>query len=468
MLIKESVPNAPLASEENDVTQELEKSIIVDLDEPLTDNDGICEKSEESESPAIPDSNELIIKNDDDEVEELAELPDPDALHFDTVPTMEEDDDKTKEADALEELPAVALVETLPMKHCEKGHDEQDVVVEDDDMTKEADALEEPGAVDLVEMLPMEHCEKGYDEQHMVVDLDDEEDHIDDTFEAPDELDDMLDDMLDDILDEDEASPDDQLETAAMDVAVVEEPLEAIAIKDTPIARLYGDTEIQSHAKSALEDSPQTGKLDTKTQAIGAAAEIEDSSRKVAKKHIKRPSQKPRLSAASPKTPTRTSRIVTPRTSRRSDDDSTACSTFSSRKRATPRYDPNSPSRLKESTAASRSARRERHRSSDLNSYSPRKASVPIYSRQSSKVQQCCTGQLILDLHVNRAGCERCLHFSSPSERRKYDEEGRHYRINIIRGGCSRKCKLFPRTEKEPPVRLCRQCFYDTHTHGKV
>jgi hypothetical protein len=433
MPTKESVLNTSLAVGENDATKELANSRIVDLDEPLADKDGICENSEErGESASIPGFNDFIIKGDDDKVEDVSELPGSDAPHVDAAPTMEEDNN----------------------------------------VKQEADALEEPFAVDLVETFPVEHWE-----QHMVVDLDDEAGQVDHTFKASDELDgvlgdvlgDVLDDMLDGILDIDEASPDDQLETAAMDAAVVGEALSATTIIETPIALVDDPVmEIQSHPKAALKDSPQTDNFGTQPQKIGMAAAIEGSRQKVAKNHTQRTSQTPPQRVTSTNTPTRISRIVTPRSRWRSDDDSTACSTLSSPKIPTARYDDNSPSRLRESIAASRSARRGRHRLSDLSSYSPRKASVPIYSRQSGKFQKCCTGQLVLDLHVKLAGCERCLHFASPSEKLKYDEEGHHYRVNIVRGGCSRKCKLFPREEKEPPVRLCRQCFYDTHTHGKV
>jgi hypothetical protein len=98
---------------------------------------------------------------------------------------------------------------------------------------------------------------------------------------------------------------------------------------------------------------------------------------------------------------------------------------------------------------------------------SPKKR-VPTYARREIARAGKCTEQWILDLHSTRDGCERCLHFASAKERRKFRQEGHHYRISSTRGGCIRTCPCFPRKEDEMPVRLCRRCFYDTHKLGKL
>jgi len=89
-----------------------------------------------------------------------------------------------------------------------------------------------------------------------------------------------------------------------------------------------------------------------------------------------------------------------------------------------------------------------------------------VYRRPNATAEKICDKHWIIDLHGTRSGCERCLSLSSPEDRRKFAAEGRHYRINRVRGGCARSCKIFPRAENDQPVRLCRKCFYDTHYHG--
>jgi hypothetical protein len=74
-----------------------------------------------------------------------------------------------------------------------------------------------------------------------------------------------------------------------------------------------------------------------------------------------------------------------------------------------------------------------------------------------------CKGKLIPELHESIDGCERCLDYLEHSERLQFLKDGHHPRVNHVRGGCSRSCMIFPRGENETPVRLCRQCFYDTH-----
>ena len=68
-------------------------------------------------------------------------------------------------------------------------------------------------------------------------------------------------------------------------------------------------------------------------------------------------------------------------------------------------------------------------------------------------------------VHGLQAGCERCWTLASAKEREEFIANGRHLRIQLVRGGCPPTCTLFPAnhkntTEKEG-VRLCRRCFDD-------
>ena len=74
-----------------------------------------------------------------------------------------------------------------------------------------------------------------------------------------------------------------------------------------------------------------------------------------------------------------------------------------------------------------------------------------------------CSGKLVLELHSNIDGCDNCLAHLTADEKAQYQKDGHHYRVHRIRGGCPRSCAIFPRGDDEPPVRLCRQCFYGTH-----
>lgn len=104
---------------------------------------------------------------------------------------------------------------------------------------------------------------------------------------------------------------------------------------------------------------------------------------------------------------------------------------------------------------------------------SPVKPRSPLYSRretaESFKIKSNkCTNKWIPSLHSSRDGCERCLYFADEKERLKFQRDGHHYRVCSVRGGCSRSCPCFPRRPDQPPVRLCRKCFYDTHRLGKM
>jgi hypothetical protein len=50
----------------------------------------------------------------------------------------------------------------------------------------------------------------------------------------------------------------------------------------------------------------------------------------------------------------------------------------------------------------------------------------------------------------------------SDKEKEVFERKGRHLRVNFTHGGCM-DCDVFPSQEDEEPVRLCRQCFFDTH-----
>jgi hypothetical protein len=117
--------------------------------------------------------------------------------------------------------------------------------------------------------------------------------------------------------------------------------------------------------------------------------------------------------------------------------------------------------RINDRTVGSGRARREKYVS--MEHLAPPELAIPAYSRNDVDVPNMCTTVWIVDLHGSRGGCERCLHFLSPNEKLKFDEDGHHYRVNMVRGGCVRSCTLYPRNENESPVRLCRKCYYDTH-----
>ena len=67
------------------------------------------------------------------------------------------------------------------------------------------------------------------------------------------------------------------------------------------------------------------------------------------------------------------------------------------------------------------------------------------------------------ELHGSKGPCERCFMLSSVDEQEKFQITGHHLRIMIVSGGCDRSCLIFPRDESQPPVRLCKKCYFDTH-----
>lgn len=75
----------------------------------------------------------------------------------------------------------------------------------------------------------------------------------------------------------------------------------------------------------------------------------------------------------------------------------------------------------------------------------------------------CSEEQYLPNLHGSKGPCERCLSQASEKERAIFRLNGRHVRIMLVRGGCKRTCTAFPKREDEPPVRLCRICYFNTH-----
>jgi len=73
-----------------------------------------------------------------------------------------------------------------------------------------------------------------------------------------------------------------------------------------------------------------------------------------------------------------------------------------------------------------------------------------------------CTQPFIPKLHAKLWGCDVCIGKLSEVERELYEKNGRHLRVAMSQGGC-RDCTIFPSQPGEPPVRLCKQCFFDTH-----
>jgi len=89
---------------------------------------------------------------------------------------------------------------------------------------------------------------------------------------------------------------------------------------------------------------------------------------------------------------------------------------------------------------------------------------APLPTEEDATQQIFCPyEQYIPNLHASRGACERCLSVASEDERQKFFQTGRHVRIMICRGGCRKACTAFPQGENEPPVRLCRRCYFDTH-----
>jgi hypothetical protein len=73
-----------------------------------------------------------------------------------------------------------------------------------------------------------------------------------------------------------------------------------------------------------------------------------------------------------------------------------------------------------------------------------------------------CDNAFIPTLFKKRAACQVCVFRLTDDERKKAEKNGRHLRVIMTCGGCI-NCKAFPSQQGEDPVRVCRQCFFDTH-----
>ncbi|KAL3930908.1 MAG: hypothetical protein SGBAC_011555 [Bacillariaceae sp.] len=65
-------------------------------------------------------------------------------------------------------------------------------------------------------------------------------------------------------------------------------------------------------------------------------------------------------------------------------------------------------------------------------------------------------------LHPKRGPCQICVFKLNETEKAKFQTNKRHLGVYITRGGCL-DCQAFPSQEGEDPVRIGRQCFFDTH-----
>ena len=73
-----------------------------------------------------------------------------------------------------------------------------------------------------------------------------------------------------------------------------------------------------------------------------------------------------------------------------------------------------------------------------------------------------CRNVYNIKLHQGRGACQVCIFKLSEDEKDQYETNGRHLRVVQTVGGCL-DCRVFPSDEEEDPVRLCKQCFFDTH-----
>mmetsp|Transcript_15054 Transcript_15054/g.32279 ORF Transcript_15054/g.32279 Transcript_15054/m.32279 type:complete len:388 (+) Transcript_15054:1-1164(+) len=89
----------------------------------------------------------------------------------------------------------------------------------------------------------------------------------------------------------------------------------------------------------------------------------------------------------------------------------------------------------------------------------PRSPLMPLSEDESCEV---CDNTYMAKLHHDKLGCQVCIFKLSHAERERYETAGRHLRVAQTSGGCL-DCKVFPSEEDEEPVRLCKQCFFDTH-----
>jgi hypothetical protein len=89
--------------------------------------------------------------------------------------------------------------------------------------------------------------------------------------------------------------------------------------------------------------------------------------------------------------------------------------------------------------------------------------SVVSFSSPRREGRRGCQSKFQPFLHESRGPCELCVFFLSDDDKVMLDTTGRHIRVMFTSGGCCKTCEIFPREFDEPAVRLCRQCFFNTH-----
>jgi len=90
----------------------------------------------------------------------------------------------------------------------------------------------------------------------------------------------------------------------------------------------------------------------------------------------------------------------------------------------------------------------------------------PVSEEEDEDEQPICSNPFQPNLHAIRGPCQVCVFRLAPNEKEKFDENGRHLCVNLTLGGCL-DCQVFPSKVGEDPVRLCRQCFFNTHRQAE-
>lgn len=77
-----------------------------------------------------------------------------------------------------------------------------------------------------------------------------------------------------------------------------------------------------------------------------------------------------------------------------------------------------------------------------------------------------CSNPYHPTLHGIKGACQICVFRLSEIDRERFEKNGRSLLVNTTAGGCI-DCNVFPSHEGEEPVRICRQCFFNTHLQCK-
>ncbi len=116
-----------------------------------------------------------------------------------------------------------------------------------------------------------------------------------------------------------------------------------------------------------------------------------------------------------------------------------------------PRFFPQSPARSVDSTGSVASIDR-----------IPRSP----YMKADGDSEPACSNPYNPTLHVVKEACQICVFRLSDYDRERFEKNGRSLLVNTTAGGCI-DCKAFPSHDGEDPVRICRQCFFNTHLQCK-